>query len=190
LSDNQYEKNLIKTTKCYLESQPIMSNSGLQDILSSQNREFASEFSSEDIAGVAAKGLLILTCMDSRIIPHQIFNLEMGDVKVIRNAGGQLNPEVENDIILASHLLNCRTIIIMPHTKCAMASMPLADVQNRLTELANKDFSNFKPRMIDDADAKLRADVESLQNNPLIHDGVQILGAVYDVETGLVNWLG
>tara|TARA_B100000902_G_C27110943_1_gene813540 strand:+ start:372 stop:914 length:543 start_codon:yes stop_codon:yes gene_type:complete len=179
----------MKTTKCYLESQPTMSNSDLQGFLSSQNSKFASDFSSGNIAGVAAKELLILTCMDSRIIPHQIFGLDIGDIKVIRNAGGQLNSEVEKDIILASHLLNCRTIVIMPHTNCAMASMPLADVQHRLKELANKDFSNFKPRMIDDTDSKLRADVEALQNSPLINDGIQVLGAFYDDETGLVNWL-
>ena len=98
------------------------------------------------------------------------------------------NPEVENDIILASHLLNCHTIIIMPHTKCAMASLPLADIQQKLSKLTSKDFSNFKPRMIDDANAKLRADVELLQNHPMIKDGVKVLGAIYDVDTGLVNW--
>ena len=35
----------------------------------------------------------------------------------------------------------------------------------------------------------LRADVESLQNNTLIRDGVNVLGAIYDVDTGLVNWI-
>ena len=165
-----------------------MSKSDLIEHLISKNQEFSSELSGNGIAGVAGKELLILTCMDSRIIPHKIFGLDIGDVKVIRNAGGQLNPEVENDIILASHLLNCHTIVIMPHTKCAMASMPLANVQQKLAELTSKDFSNFKPRMIDDPNSKLRADVQSLQNNQLIKDGVEIVGAIYDVETGLVNW--
>lgn len=166
-----------------------MSKSELIEHLISNNHDFSSEFSGQGVAGVAAKKLLILTCMDSRVIPHEIFGLELGDVKVVRNAGGQLNPEVENDIVLASHLLNCHTIIIMPHTKCAMASMPLADVQKNLANLTSKDFSNFTPRMIEDADSKLRADVESLQNNTLIRDGVNVLGAIYDVDTGLVNWI-
>ena len=178
----------MATTKCYHESQRFMSKSDLIEHLISKNQEFSSGLSSEGVAGVAGKELLILTCMDSRIIPHKIFGLDIGDVKVIRNAGGQLNPEVENDIVLASHLLNCHTIVIMPHTKCAMASMPLADVQHKLAKLTTKDFSNFKPRMIDDAHSKLRTDVESLQNNELIKDGVEVVGAIYDVDTGLVNW--
>lgn len=179
----------MKITKCYLEKQRFMTKSNLLGNLISQNQRFSAEFSSPNVPGVAGKELLILTCMDSRIVPHQIFGLNVGDVKVVRNAGGQLNPEVEKDIILATHLLNCRTIIIMPHTKCAMASMPLSIVQQKLTQLSNKDFSNFKPRMIDNAEEKLRADVKSLQSNELIDDEVEILGAIYDVDTGVVNWL-
>jgi len=43
--------------------------------------------------------------------------------------------------------------------------------------------------MIDDRESKLRADVKSLQENELIKDDVSIIGAVFDVDTGLVNWL-
>ncbi len=166
-----------------------MADSGLLEQLISQNAAYVSEFQGKDVPGQARKGLLILTCMDSRIVPHEIFGLALGDVKVIRNAGGQLNPEVEKDIVLASHLLNCHSIIVMPHTRCAMASMPLATVQQRLSELSNKDFSDFQPRMIDDAEGKLRNDVSSLQNNPLIRDGINVFGAIYDVDSGQVNWI-
>ena len=166
-----------------------MSKSNLLGNLISGNEIFSAGFSSKDVAGIAGKELLILTCMDSRVVPHQIFGLNIGDVKVVRNAGGQLNPEVEKDIIIATHLLNCHTIIVMPHTKCAMASMPLSVVQDRLTQLSNKDFSNFKPRMIDNAEDRLREDVKSLQNNELIDDAIEILGAIYDVDTGVVDWL-
>ncbi|MEE2758509.1 MAG: carbonic anhydrase [Candidatus Thermoplasmatota archaeon] len=166
-----------------------MTGSGLIDQLKSRNRTYASSFQGEGVPGSAGQGLLILTCMDSRIVPHEIFGLEIGDVKVIRNAGGQLNPEVELDIVLASHLLNCHTIVVMPHTKCAMASMSLIAVQERLKELTNLDFSTFNPRMIDDAESKLRADVSDLRKNPMTKNGVQVFGAIYDVDTGLVKWL-
>jgi len=166
-----------------------MADSELLEQLISQNAAYVSKFQGKDVPGQARKGLLILTCMDSRIVPHEIFGLALGDAKVIRNAGGQLNPEVEKDIVLASHLLNCHSIIVMPHTRCAMASMPLAIVQQRLTELSNKDFSDFQPRMIDDAESKLRNDVSSLQNNPLIRDGINVFGAIYDVDSGQVNWI-
>ena len=166
-----------------------MSNSDLIGSLKSNNSQYSSNFSGKDIPGKAGKKLLILTCMDSRIIPHEVFGLDLGDVKVVRNAGGQLNPEVEKDIVLASHLLDCHTIVIMPHTRCAMASLPLADVRQKLTDMSGKDFSKFNPRMIDDANSKLRNDVESLRTNQLLKDGVEVFGAIYDVDTGLVKWV-
>ncbi len=43
--------------------------------------------------------------------------------------------------------------------------------------------------MIEDAESKLRNDVASLQANQLLKDGVQVYGAIYDVDTGLVNWV-
>ncbi|MGB1233113.1 MAG: carbonic anhydrase, partial [Poseidonia sp.] len=115
--------------------------------------------------------------------------LNEGDMKVVRNAGGQLNPEVTRDIVLASYLLDCECIVIMPHTRCAMASLSVADVQATLGELSGKDFSGFEPRMIADADAKLRSDVAALQANAMLKDGVSVHGAVYDVDTGSVRWI-
>ena len=70
-----------------------------------------------------------------------------------------------------------------------MASMALEDVRRKLTDLSNLDFSNFNPRMIHDAETKLESDVLSLQNNPMLKEGVQVFGAVYDVDTGEVNWI-
>jgi carbonic anhydrase len=43
--------------------------------------------------------------------------------------------------------------------------------------------------MIHDAETKLESDVLSLQNNPMLKEGVQVFGAVYDVDTGEVNWI-
>ena len=166
-----------------------MSRNALIGSLKSNNSQYSSNFSGKDIPGKAGKKLLILTCMDSRIIPHEVFGLDLGDVKVVRNAGGQLNPEVEKDIVLASHLLDCHTIVIMPHTRCAMASLPLADVRQKLTDMSGKDFREFNPRMIEDAHSKLRNDVESLRTNQLLKDGVEVFGSIYDVDTGQVNWL-
>ena len=70
-----------------------------------------------------------------------------------------------------------------------MASLPLVDVRNTLADLSKKDFSNFTPRMIDDAQEKLKSDVNSLKNNALLKEGVEVHGAIYDVDTGKVNWI-
>ncbi len=156
--------------------------------LRNANAAYAAEFAAANVPGKAAKRLLLLTCMDSRIVPHAIFGLKEGDVKVLRNAGGQLNPEVLNDIVLASHVLNCECIVIMPHTKCAMASQTLDGLRTSLTSNSGKDFSSFAPRLIMDPKSKLASDVAELQAHPLLHDAATVHGAVYDVDTGVVHW--
>ena len=157
--------------------------------LQSSNAKYAASFEAEGVPGKAGQRLLLLTCMDSRIVPHAVFGLKEGDMKVIRNAGGQLNPEVTKDIVLASYLLDCECIVIMPHTRCAMASLSVADVQATLGELSGKDFSSFEPSMIENADQKLAHDVATLQANAMLNTGVTVHGAVYDVDTGTVRWV-
>ena len=157
--------------------------------LQKRNKNYVAHFSSSEVPGKAGIGVLLITCMDSRIVPHEIFGLKIGDIKVIRNAGGQLNPEVEKDVIIASHLLNCHTIVIMPHTKCAMASASVESIRSKLTEISGNKFSDFNPSMITDANAKLKSDVNFLRNHDQLPENVVVHGCIYDVESGEVSWV-
>ena len=40
------------------------------------------------------KATSIVTCMDSRVMPAQIFGMELGDAEYIRNAGGRVTDDV------------------------------------------------------------------------------------------------
>jgi len=153
------------------------------------NASYAASFSAQESPGRAGQRLLVLTCMDSRIVPHALFGMKEGDMKVIRNAGGQLNPEVLKDIIIASHLLDCDRIVILPHTRCAMASMPLAAMQSCLTEVSGLDFSTFEPRVIEDTYGTLRQDVLTLKQHALIKAGIAIQGGIYNVDDGTIEWV-
>ena len=163
--------------------------SALIEQLKQANASYAADFDAEGVPGRAKQRLLLLTCMDSRIVPHAVFGLKEGDMKVIRNAGGQLNEEVINDIIIASHLLDCECVILMPHTRCAMASHSLASMQEALAEHSGMDFSEFPARVIVDPHDKLRSDVALLSSHPLLHPGVSVHGAIYNVDDGCVVWL-
>ena len=67
-----------------------------------------------------------------------------------------------------------------------MSSLSVSDVKRTLEELSGLDFSSFEPRMIENAEEKLRRDVAKLQSNPLLKNGVEVRGAMYDVDTGKV----
>ena len=57
-----------------------------EDLLAA-NRRYRAEFHDSGVPGTAAKGLAVLTCIDSRIDPLALLGLKAGDAKIIRNAG-------------------------------------------------------------------------------------------------------
>ena len=153
------------------------------------NADFAAAFSGQDVPGLPAKKMLLLTCMDCRIIPHQVLGMSIGDMKVIRNGGGQLNSAVESDIIVANNVLDCDRILIMQHTQCGMAAATLESVRESIQSNTGVDASKFTPSVLGNQMEKLILDVETLRKNPLLKSTTVVQGAMYHVETGKVDFI-
>jgi carbonic anhydrase len=158
--------------------------------IADSNAEFVSAFTGQNVPGLPAKKMLLLTCMDCRIIPHQVLAMSIGDMKVIRNGGGQLNSAVEKDIVVANNVLDCDRILIMQHTQCGMASATLESVRDTVQANTGVDASEFTPSVIENQMAKLTLDVETLRNNPMLKSNAVVQGAMYHVETGKVDFIG
>ena len=153
------------------------------------NADFVTAFPGKDVPGLPAKKMLLLTCMDCRILPHQALGMELGDMKVLRNGGGQLNSAIEGDIVLANHVLDCDRILIMQHTRCGMAASTLGSVRDAVESNTGVDASQFTPSVIDNQMEKLTQDVKTLRSNPLLKSNVVVQGAMYDVDTGKVDFI-
>jgi hypothetical protein len=54
------------------------------DDLLANNKKFAAHFDLHGFDGVAHAGVLMITCMDSRIVPLEMVGLTFGDAKIIR----------------------------------------------------------------------------------------------------------
>lgn len=59
------------------------------DELLAANKRYSETFSLAELAAPAARGLALLTCMDSRIEVLTMLGLAPGDAKIMRNAGGR-----------------------------------------------------------------------------------------------------
>jgi len=110
--------------------------------------------------------------------------LDIGDAKVVRNAGAQLNSGALHDLVLASHLLDVNRILIMPHTRCAMASGDADALSARVSDVTGHHLREVTPRAIDDQQEKLLSDVEWLVAHPDLYAGTCVSGAIYDVDLG------
>ena len=154
-----------------------------EDLLSA-NAAYAADFQLGGFDGVARAGVAIVTCMDSRIDPLAMVGLKPGDAKIFRNPGGRISPDAMEALVLATHLLNVNRILIVPHTRCAVASNSAPELLARITASAGQDASWLPLHVIDDQVRALSEDVHKVTSHPLIPDTVEVGGFIYDVDSG------
>ncbi|MFM1966156.1 MAG: hypothetical protein RL134_1881 [Actinomycetota bacterium] len=154
-----------------------------EDVLAA-NREHADTYAGSDLTGRAARGLAIVTCIDSRIDPLRVVGMQPGDVKILRNAGARVTEDVQRTLLLATYLLGVERILIMPHTDCRMVGSSEAEIHLTIREATGADTRSIEFRTSDDVDASLGLDVVRVRANPLLPAGIRVGGAVYDVHSG------
>lgn len=151
------------------------------------NRSFAESFALSGFDGVARAGVALITCMDSRIDPLGMLGLEPGDAKIFRNPGGRVTVAALEALVLGAHLLNVDRILIVPHTRCAMATHTEQELRDTIGEHVHADVTWHRFHVIDDQMAALAEDVAKVRSHPLIPDHVRVGGFIYDVDTGLLD---
>lgn len=148
----------------------------------------------------------ILTCSDSRVPPELLFDRGLGDLFVVRVAGNVASTDEIASIEYAIGHLHTPVFVVLGHARCGAVSAVAqgAELHGHLPRLAEK----IQPA-VDRAKATggqdlvpqaIRENVwqsiqETLSRSETVHEqakagAVLVLGAVYDLETGKVEWLG
>lgn len=154
------------------------------DDLLERNADYADSFTDANFDGVARAGIGIVTCMDSRIEPLAMLGLKLGDAKILRSPGGRVTTSVLNGCVLGVQLLKVDRIMIIPHTRCAMATGTDADVRRRIMETNGVNASWMSFGASPDQMTHVHEDVEMVRSHPLIAGRAEIGGFMYDVDTG------
>jgi carbonic anhydrase len=163
--------------------------SGFDDLLAA-NAAYADNFEYGGFDGLAHAGIGIVTCMDSRIPPLGMLGLKPGDAKVLRSPGGRVTELTMTGLVLGVQLLGVRRILIVPHTRCAMASTTEAELRARVEAAAGRPAGYLLPLdVIPDQAEALRRDVAAVREHPLIGDHILVGGFMYDVDTGRLTHL-
>lgn len=153
------------------------------DDLLAANAKYAETFEDSHLTGRAARGLAVVTCMDSRIDPLGLLGLKPGDAKILRNAGARVTDDVLRTLVLAVYLLGVERVLVMPHTDCGMSKVSDADV-HELTQKSGVDTRSLEFHTVPDQNAALRHDLTRIRTTPFLPEGMPIAGAIYDVRTG------
>jgi len=147
------------------------------------NEAYAQGFRLEGLEPVAAKGLAVLTCMDSRIEPLAMLGLEPGDAKILRNAGARVTEDVLRTLVLATYLLGVDRVMVVAHTRCRMAGGDEDSVHAAVEAVGGPDTRSLSFLTTTDQEATLAADVQKIRSWPYLRS-LSVGGFIYDVATG------
>jgi carbonic anhydrase len=155
------------------------------DVLSA-NSGYAQGFRLAGLPARAARGLAVVTCIDSRIEPLAMLGLNPGDAKILRNAGARVTDDVLRTLVLADYLLGVDRAMIIAHTDCRMATGDEDDVHAAVDAAGGPDTRSLSFLVTDDQKAMLRSDVQRVQSWPYLGN-LQVGGFLYDVGTGCIS---
>lgn len=147
------------------------------------NAAYARNFSQAALDGCAARGLAVLTCIDSRIDPLGMLGLESGDAKIVRNAGARVTDDVLTTLVIARYLLGVERLMVIAHTDCRMVAGSDEEIHRAIREAGGPETSDLSVSTSADPAASVCADVERVRSFGRL-EGLQVGGFVYDVTTG------
>ena len=138
---------------------------------------------------------IVISCSDSRVIPEEIFSADIGEIFVIRVAGNVLDNHQLGSIEYAAAHLGCKLVVLLGHTGCGAVSAALNGHHDGfITYIVEDILEAVGEEKNPDAACRLnvRHGVERIRNEFADHpevSGVEIVGAVYDIRSGEVEWL-
>jgi carbonic anhydrase len=150
------------------------------------NAAYAHDFELAELEARAAKGLGVLTCMDSRIDPLGMLGLAPGDAKILRNAGARVTDDVLRTLVLGSHLLGVDRVMVIAHTRCRMAGGTEEDVHAAIRAAGGPDTRSISFLTTRDQPQALRSDVQRIRSWPYLGK-VAVGGFLYDLDTGRLD---
>ncbi len=154
------------------------------DDLLEANRRYQAQFHDSGVAGTAAKGLAVLTCIDSRIDPLAMLGLRPGDAKILRNAGARVTADSLRSLVLAANLLAVNRVCVVQHTDCAMVGRRDEEIAATIGAARGVDASGWEFLTSTDQVGTLQQDVALIRSCPLMPPGLQVGGFIFDVHSG------
>ena len=157
---------------------------------------------------------IILGCSDSRVPAEIIFDQGLGDLFVIRVAGNIVAPSLVGSVEFAATKFGTRLVVVLGHSQCGAILTTLDELTHpteqrspNLRSIVDRIRPSVQPLLATDlrhdrdelvrqaVRANIAVSVNHLRHGSAVleqliqRDGVQIVGAEYSLETGVVTFL-
>ncbi len=153
---------------------------------------------------------VVLSCADSRVPVEVLFDRGIGDIFVVRDAGNIATITDIGSIEYAVDHLGSPLVVVLGHSKCGAVTAAVEGGEAPPNIKAIVDFiapavtqaKSANPDKSGDAlvSAAITANIwqamaDTYKNSPMLREKVKdgkikLVGAVYDIKSGKVNWLG
>jgi carbonic anhydrase len=143
---------------------------------------------------VPHRQVYILTCIDPRVDPAQVFGLDLGDAIVARTVGGRVTPPVLRDLAWISYLHEVKTpdadwfdFVVMHHTDCGSGLFADDDLRHGFAARGGFDEAELAGLAVLDPAATVPADVAKILAYPHRSPRMRVTGLAYDLKTGVAD---
>lgn len=169
------------------------------------NKQFveAGEYKKYETTRFPNKKLVILTCMDTRLVEllPNAMNIKQGDTKIIKNAGAMVTHpfgSIMRSILIAIYELRANEVLVVGHHDCGMSKIQPDQMINQFLErgvspkiiktlkFSGIDFNQWL-KGFDRVEDSVKNSVEIIQNHPLLPEGIPVHGMVIDPKTGKLD---
>lgn len=166
------------------------------DPLLLRNQEFAKTGAHVGLSPVPRQQVFLISCIDGRVDPAALLQLDLGDVLSLRNAGGRVNAEVVQEIAFIGSVTEMMAgdgtpdtfeVAVMHHTGCGTGFLADDNFRQSFAEKTGADPDELLASAVVDPVATVKADVELLRSHRLLPAHALVSGHVYDTDTGLIE---
>lgn len=133
------------------------------------------------IGSTPALHTVVLTCMDTRIDVLGMFGLAVGEVHILRNAGGVVTDDVVRSVAISQRKLGTREVLVVQHTRCGLATFTDEEFSEELAEDVGM-LPPWRIRTFVDPAVDVRRGTARLRRDPFLLPDTVIRGFVLDIE--------
>jgi len=152
---------------------------------------------------------IVLSCVDSRVPVEDVFDRGIGDIFVARVAGNFVNEDILGSMEFACKVSGSKLVLVMSHEHCGAVKAAVDDVKlGNITPMLEKikpavaqveydgDRSSKNDAFVHMAcESNVRNTIARIRkNSPILqemeaNDEIKIIGAVYDMDDGSVDFM-
>ncbi|MBL0009280.1 MAG: carbonic anhydrase [Saprospiraceae bacterium] len=152
---------------------------------------------------------VVLSCIDSRTSAELIFDQGLGDIFSVRIAGNIINEDILGSMEFACKVAGAKALVVLGHSKCgavkgACDHVEMGNLTNLLSKLqpavyAEKTVTTDRTSANDEFVEKVATlnvkmamhqihDKSTILNDMILKGEIAIIGGMYNVETGVVEF--